>query len=119
MIFGFLGKFWIDLSGRKFVEKIFRDKIFDFNIFVSGFSPGFGKGLVKSLPNGFGKDLIKPLPNPAENLETIFLKSTNPSRKIFSTKNRPPKSIQNFPKNPKILLRKPENNYCDTNPGDF
>ena len=72
MIFGFLGKFWIDLSGRKFVEKNFRDTFFDFNIFVSGFSPGFGKGLVKSLPNGFGKDLIKPLPNPAENLETIF-----------------------------------------------
>ena len=73
MIFGFLRKFWIDLSGQTFVEKIFRYKIVDFNIFVSGFSPGFGKGLVKSLPNGFGKDLIKPLPNPTENLETIFL----------------------------------------------
>ena len=52
MIFGFLGKFRIDIGGRTFFVKISRDENFDLKIFVSGFSPGFGKGLVKSLPNG-------------------------------------------------------------------
>ena len=117
-IFGFLGKFWIDLGGRFFVEKIFRDGFVDFKKNVSRFSAGFGKGLIKSLPNPFGKDLTKPLPNPGENHETKIIKSKLLSRKIFSTFFRPPRLIQNFPKNPKIILRKPENNYCNTNPGD-